>query len=67
MICMTGIGGGDIRIGPLINFLQNKFIKISAQEVDEEILRHVSTKSAANAQQKNRTQRLRYRRRRPAT
>ena len=49
----AGIGGGDIRIGPLINFLQNKFIKISAQEVDEEILRHVSTKSAANAQQKN--------------
>ena len=48
----AGIGGGDIRIGPLINFLQNKFIKISAQEVDEEILRHVSTKSAANAQQK---------------
>ena len=48
----AGIGGGDIRIGPLLNFLQSKFIKISAQEVDEEILRHVSTKSAANAQQK---------------
>lgn len=60
----AGIGGGDIRIGPLLNFLQSKFIKISAQEVDEEILRHVSTKSAANAQQKNRTQRLRYCRRR---
>ena len=48
----AGIGGGDIRIGPLLNFLQSKFIKISAQEVDEEILRHVSTKSTANAQQK---------------
>ena len=48
----AGTGGGDIRIGPLLNFLQSKFIKISAQEVDEEILRHVSTKSAANAQQK---------------
>ena len=48
----AGIGGGDIRIGPLLSFLQSKFIKTSAQEVDEEILRHVSTKSAAHAQQK---------------
>ncbi|EGY32388.1 GTP pyrophosphokinase [Aggregatibacter actinomycetemcomitans serotype e str. SC1083] len=49
----AGIGGGDIRISPLINFLQSKFIKISAQEVDEEILRHVSNKSAVNSQQKS--------------
>ncbi|WP_249850170.1 GTP diphosphokinase [Aggregatibacter actinomycetemcomitans] len=49
----AGIGGGDIRISPLINFLQNKFIKTSAQEVDEEILRHVSNKSAVNSQQKS--------------
>ncbi|MBN6078012.1 GTP diphosphokinase [Aggregatibacter actinomycetemcomitans] len=49
----AGIGGGDIRISPLINFLQSKFIKTSAQEVDEEILRHVSNKSAVNSQQKS--------------
>ncbi|MDP9500430.1 GTP diphosphokinase [Bisgaard Taxon 45] len=48
----AGIGGGDIRLNHLINFLQNKLIKTTAQEVDEEILRHVATKSAANNQQK---------------
>ncbi|HHT7692748.1 GTP diphosphokinase [Pasteurella multocida] len=48
----AGIGGGDIRLNHLINFLQNKLIKTTAQEVDEEILRHVANKSAANNQQK---------------
>ncbi|URJ85702.1 GTP diphosphokinase [Pasteurella multocida] len=48
----AGIGGGDIRLNHLINFLQNKLIKTTAQEVDEEILRHVTNKSAANNQQK---------------
>ncbi len=48
----AGIGGGDIRLNQLINFLQNKLIKPTAQEADEEILRHVSHKSANIAQQK---------------
>ncbi|MGY4676924.1 GTP diphosphokinase [Pasteurella sp. P03HT] len=48
----AGLGGGDIRLNHLINFLQNKLIKATAQEVDEEILRHVANKSAANNQQK---------------
>ncbi len=48
----AGIGGCDIRLNHLINFLQNKLIKTTAQEVDEEILRHVANKSAANNQQK---------------
>lgn len=49
----AGIGGGDIRLNNLVNFLQGKLIKMSAQEVDEEILRHVANKSAVNSQQKN--------------
>lgn len=52
----AGIGGGDIRLNQLANFLQSKLIKISAKEVDEEILRHVTNKSAVNAQQKNEKQ-----------
>ncbi|UAX42102.1 GTP diphosphokinase [Pasteurella canis] len=48
----AGLGGGDIRLNHLMNFLQNKLIKTTAQEVDEEILRHVTSKSAANNQQK---------------
>ncbi|MDU8925322.1 GTP diphosphokinase [Pasteurellaceae bacterium LIM206] len=43
----NGIGSGDIRLSQLINFLQNKLIKPTAQEADEEILRHV-TKAATN-------------------
>ncbi|PJG84936.1 GTP diphosphokinase [Conservatibacter flavescens] len=49
----AGIGGGDIRLNHLVNFLQSKLIKPTAQEVDEEILRHVSHKSAVNSQQKS--------------
>ena len=49
----AGIGNGDIRLNQLINFLQGKLLKPSAQEADEEILRHVTHKSAtANTQQK---------------
>ncbi|MDO5054587.1 MAG: GTP diphosphokinase [Pasteurella oralis] len=48
----AGLGGGDIRLNHLINFLQNKLIKTTAQEVDEGILRHVANKSAAHNQQK---------------
>lgn len=48
----AGIGSGDIRLNQLINFLQGKLLKPSAQEADEEILRHVTHKSAtANTQQ----------------
>ena len=52
----AGIGGGDIRLNHLINFLQSKLIKPSAEEADNEILRHVSHKSALNAQQKSNKQ-----------
>lgn len=48
----AGIGSGDIRLNQLINFLQNKLIKVTAEEADKEILRHVSNKSANIAQQK---------------
>lgn len=48
----SGLGGGDIRLNHLINYLQNKLIKVSAQEADEEILRHVASKSAINSQHK---------------
>lgn len=48
----AGLGGGDIRLNHLMNFLQNKLIKLSAQEADEEILRHVTNKSAIHSQQK---------------
>ncbi|AZI13463.1 GTP diphosphokinase [Avibacterium paragallinarum] len=49
----AGIGGGDIRVNQLINFLQSKLIKTSPQETDEQILRHVAQKSAVNSQHKN--------------
>lgn len=52
----SGIGSGDIRLNHLIHFLQSKLIKPTAQETDEEILRHVSHKSANNAQQKTEKQ-----------
>ncbi|MDG2961167.1 GTP diphosphokinase [Bisgaard Taxon 10/6] len=48
----NGIGGGDIKLNQLINFLQNKLVKPSAEEADAEVLRHVTQKSVVNAQQK---------------
>ena len=48
----AGIGSGDIRLNNLINFLQSKLIKVTAEEADQEILRHVANKSAVNSQQK---------------
>ena len=48
----AGLGSGDIRLNQLSNFLQNKLIKVSAAQADEEILRHVASKSAQIAQQK---------------
>ena len=35
-----------------MNFLQSRLIKVTAEEVDQEILRHVASKSANTAQQK---------------
>lgn len=52
----SGIGSGDIRLNHLINFLQSKLIKTSAEEADQEILRHVANKSANLAQQKTEPQ-----------
>ena len=53
----AGIGSGDIRLNHLVNFLQSKLIKVSAEQADQEILRHVANKtvnkSVLNAQQKN--------------
>lgn len=51
----AGIGSGDIRLNHLVNFLQNKLIKVSAEQADQEILRHVANKSAVNSQQRNET------------
>lgn len=48
----SGIGSGDIGLNTLMNFLQSKFVKTSAQAVDEEILRQVNNKSAVNSGQK---------------
>ncbi|MFC0323383.1 GTP diphosphokinase [Gallibacterium melopsittaci] len=47
----AGIGGGDIKLNQLINFLQSKLLKPSVEEIDEEILKHISNKSANNSQQ----------------
>lgn len=48
----NGIGSGDIKLNQLMNFLQSKLVKPTAQEADDEILRHVTQKSAIYAQQK---------------
>lgn len=48
----NGIGSGDIKLNQLMNFLQSKLVKPTAQEADNEILRHVTQKSAIYAQQK---------------
>lgn len=45
----AGIGSGDICLNHLVNFLQSKLIKVSAEQVDQEILRHVATKSVVNS------------------
>lgn len=48
----NGIGNSDIKLSQLINFLQSKLVKPTAEEADQEILRHVAQKSAVIAQQK---------------
>ncbi|SUB81807.1 GTP pyrophosphokinase [Pragia fontium] len=49
---LAGIGGGDIRLNQLINFLQNKFNQPTAEEADREALRQLNQKTA-NAQQRS--------------
>lgn len=49
----AALGAGDIRLISLINFLQSKLIKPTADQVDEEILRQVTHKSAVHNQQKS--------------
>ncbi|WP_301098122.1 GTP diphosphokinase [Otariodibacter sp.] len=40
----ASIGSGDIRLGPLMSYLQGKLIKTTAEQADEAILKHVATK-----------------------
>lgn len=49
---LAGIGGGDIRLNQLVNFLQSKFNQPTAEEADREALRQLNQKTAA-AQQRN--------------
>lgn len=49
---LAGIGGGDIRLNQLVNFLQSKFNKPTAEEADREALRQLNQKTA-NAQLRN--------------
>ncbi|SFU27170.1 GTP diphosphokinase [Xenorhabdus koppenhoeferi] len=42
---LAGIGVGDIRIHQLMNFLQSKFNKITAEEEDREALRNLENKA----------------------
>ena len=49
----AAIGSGDIRLQQLINFLQSKIIKVTAEKVDEEILRQVTLRNNQVASQKN--------------
>ncbi|GKX53933.1 GTP diphosphokinase [Leminorella grimontii] len=47
---LAGIGGGDIRLNQLVNFLQSKFNQPTAEEADREALRQLNQKTAAAAQ-----------------
>lgn len=44
---LAAIGGGDIRLNQMTNFLQSKLNKPSAEEEDREALRQLTQKSAA--------------------
>ncbi|EKT64993.1 GTP diphosphokinase [Providencia burhodogranariea] len=44
---LAGIGGGDIRINQLVNFLQSKFKKTTAEEADREALKTLENKITA--------------------
>ncbi|QDX29097.1 GTP diphosphokinase [Dickeya poaceiphila] len=47
---LAGIGGGDIRLNQLVNFLQSKVNQPSAEEQDREALRQLTQKSQQPAQ-----------------
>ncbi|MEI7062094.1 GTP diphosphokinase [Dickeya chrysanthemi] len=47
---LAGIGGGDIRLNQLVNFLQSKVNQPSAEEQDREALRQLTQKSQPPAQ-----------------
>lgn len=49
---LASLGGGDIRLNQLVNFLQSKFNQPTAEEADREALRQLNQKTA-NAQQRN--------------
>lgn len=44
---LAGIGGGDIRINQLVNFLQSKFKKTTAEEADRDALKTLENKITA--------------------
>lgn len=46
---LAGIGGGDIRINQLINYLRATLIKPSAEEEDEAALKQLQQKNASSA------------------
>lgn len=50
---LAGIGGGDIRLNQLVNFLQGQFNKPSAEEADKEALRQLNQKVNNTQQQRN--------------
>ncbi|OOH89805.1 GTP diphosphokinase [Pasteurellaceae bacterium 15-036681] len=41
----AGIGGGDIRLSPLIHYLQGKLIKPTAEQADEAVLKSMNNKT----------------------
>ncbi|MGL4857952.1 MAG: GTP diphosphokinase [Plesiomonas sp.] len=49
---LAGIGGGDLRLNQLINFLHNRLMKPDAEQADKEALRNIAQK-AQNAAHKS--------------
>ncbi|MBE2896861.1 GTP diphosphokinase [Pasteurellaceae bacterium HPA106] len=52
----AGLGNGDIRLNQLMNFLQAKLLRPSAEQVDEHILRQVENKPATQSNNAGRGQ-----------
>lgn len=49
---LAAIGGGDIRQNQMVNFLQNKLYKPSAEEEDQKALEQLTQKSATHSPQR---------------
>jgi GTP pyrophosphokinase len=49
----AGIGGGDIKLSQLMNYLQSKLVKPTAEEADEAVLKHVANKAGNLAAKQN--------------